>query len=231
MAVGFFNRFINKNLEAFQNELIEKHVYEVENMYREMRGWRHDYSNQIQVMKIAFENGQYEKVRCYLDALGDNLSKVDTVIKTGNIMIDAILNSKISLAISKSISVNAKAIMPVECDINEVDLCAMLGNIMNNAIEGCLTQKNEGHRFIRIFIGQLKNNLYISVSNSYEGKLRKNGALYTTTKPDRSRHGFGLMRIDSIAKKYGGYVNRQSEEGAFVTEVILPLSHELNTKK
>lgn len=221
--MGLVNRILDKRVEAFQNELIRKHMDEVENMYREMRGWRHDYANQLQIMKIAFENGEYEKVQNYLCALGENLSSVDTVIKTGNIMVDAILNSKISLAKSKCISVNAKARMPEGCSINDVDLCAMLGNLLNNAIEGCLSQESESERFIRVFIGQLKNNLYITVSNSYSGKLQRKGAFYTTTKPDRLQHGFGLIRIDSIVKRYGGYVNRQSEEGAFVTEVILPL--------
>lgn len=223
--MGLVNKIIDRHLEAFQNELIEKHLEEVGNMYYEMRGWRHDYANQIQVMKIAFENGEYEKVRNYLNALDNNLANVDTVIKTGNIMVDAILNSIISLAKSKNISINAKANIPDECNINDVDLCAMLGNILNNAIEGCLTREKESERFIRIFIGQLKQNLYITVTNTYSGKLLKNGAIYTTTKANRQQHGFGLMRIDNIAKRHGGYVNRQSEEGAFVTEVILPLKH------
>ena len=98
-----------------------------------------------------------------------------------------------------------------------------IGNLLSNAIEGCLTLENPQERFIRIYIGKFKEQLYISVSNSYLGVRKKSGGKYATTKTETSSHGFGLLRVDSIAKKYNGYVNRQSEEGIFATEIMLPL--------
>ena len=73
-----------------------------------------------------------------------------------------------------------------------------------------------------MFLGVLKNQLYLSVSNSMAGAARKSGGKYASTKGTEG-HGYGLLRVDRIAEKYGGYVNRQSEEGAFATEVLLPL--------
>jgi sensor histidine kinase YesM len=64
--------------------------------------------------------------------------------------------------------------------------------------------------------------LYISVSNSVGGEIKKSGKVYFSTK-NSDFHGFGLMRIDRIAAKYDGYVNRQNEEGVFATEIMLPL--------
>ena len=68
----------------------------------------------------------------------------------------------------------------------------------------------------------MKQQLYICVTNSVGGAVKKVGKTYLSTK-DNHTHGFGLMRIDRLAEKNNGYVNRQNEEGAFATEVMLPL--------
>ncbi len=88
----------SRKIAAYQQELIKTHYAEVETMYRKMRGWRHDYRNHIQTMKSYAQNGDLEAIKSYLDDLDQDLRTVDTVIKTGNPMTDAILNSKISLA-------------------------------------------------------------------------------------------------------------------------------------
>ena len=93
-----FEKLIAKKVAAFENELLEKYYLEVDNMYRRMRGWRHDYRHHIQTMKVHMANGEYEEIGAYLDMLDDDLTNVETVIKTGNRMADAILNSKLSLA-------------------------------------------------------------------------------------------------------------------------------------
>lgn len=213
---------IDKRIAAFQNDLMGKHIIEVENIYRQMRGWRHDYHNHIQAVKAHLRFEQYAEIGTYLDKLETDLTSVDTVIKTGNVMVDAILNSKISLAASKKININAKAIVPKELSVSEIDLCIIIGNLLDNATEACLKSPNEADRFIRIYIDVLKNQLYISVSNAVGGSVKKNGASYLSTK-NKEGHGFGLMRIDKIAEKYGGFINRQNEEGVFATEIMLPL--------
>lgn len=88
--MGFFSRQIDKRIAAYQRELIETHYQEVENMYRQMRGWRHDYRNHIQLMKVLAANGDMEGIREYLDELDSDLNRVDTVVKTGNAMADAV---------------------------------------------------------------------------------------------------------------------------------------------
>ena len=215
-----FGKAIDRRIAAYQNDLIAKHCDEVDNIYRTMRGWRHDYHNHIQAMLALTDNT--EELRQYLWKLNDDLTTVDTVLKTGNVMVDAILNSKLSLIKSRNIAVNAKATVPAELKISEIDLCAIIGNLLDNAMEACLRQEDKANRFIRVYIGVLKQQLYICVTNSMDGKAKRLGKAYLSSKGSDA-HGFGLMRIDRLADKYGGYVNRQSEEGAFATEVMLPL--------
>lgn len=216
------SRKAERRMAAYQQDLMEKHCEEVENMYRQTRGWRHDYRNHIQTMKAYLSMGRYEELAEYLDQLDMDLSQVDTVVKTGNVMVDAVLNSKISVARAKQIAVDAKARVPQHMSIAEVDLCVILGNLLDNAIEACMGIEEESQRFIRIYIDVLQGQLYLYVLNATAGKLKRRGNSYLSTKDSRE-HGYGLMRMDRVVEKYHGYLDRQDEEGVFATEVLLPL--------
>lgn len=216
-----FIRLLELRIAAYQNDLMEKHCEEVENMYRQMRGWRHDYKHHIQTMKAHLMLEQYRELDDYLSELDTDLTEVDTVLRTGNVRIDAVLNSKLAVAKEKGIRVNAKAIVPDQLKVKEVDLCVIVGNLLDNAMEACGGTAKE-KQFIRVYIEALKEQLYIYVSNSMADHIIKAGERYLTTK--NGNHGFGLMRIDRVVKKYNGYINRQHEEGIFATEIMLPLS-------
>lgn len=213
-------KVVERRIGRFQNDLVNRHYDEVETMYRKMRGWRHDYHNHIQVMKAHMSLKQYEQATLYLDKLEEDLATVDTVLKTGNVMVDAILNSKLTMIKEKNIQVDATAAVPQDIEISGIDLSVLIGNLLDNAMEACMQVKEE-ERFIRIYIDIIKKQLYISVTNSMNGKAKRIGGSFLSAK--QGNHGFGLQRIDSIAEKYKGYVNRQSENGVFATEVMLPL--------
>ena len=218
--MGLLDKRIDRRIAAYQRELIETHYAEVENMYRQIRGWRHDYRNHIQAMKAHAAGGDMDAVKRYLDELDTDLSTVDTVIKTGNPMTDAILNSKISLARSKGIEVRADAHIPVKLRLSEMDLCCIIGNLFDNAIEASLALPEE-QRLIRVYMDMKGSQLYISFTNFTAGKkLSKLAGRFATTKGDG--HGFGLVRIDAIVERLGGYLSRNSEDGAFTTEILLP---------
>ena len=214
------NKKIEKQIERYQRELIDTHYQEVENMYKKMRGWRHDYRNHIQTMKVLAEKGNLEAIKEYLNKLDEDLATVDTVVKTGNAMADAILNSKISLAKSKGINVKVDAHVPVKLKMSELDLCVILGNLFDNAIEASLPLP-ENERLIRVYMVMKNTQLYISFTNFTASKKQiKEANLFKTTKVDG--HGFGLVRIDSIIEKLDGYLSRNSEDGAFTTEILIP---------
>ncbi|HIT33071.1 MAG TPA: GHKL domain-containing protein [Candidatus Faecousia intestinigallinarum] len=218
--MGLLSKKIDRRLAAYQQDLMETHYAEVDNMYRQMRAWRHDYRSHIQTMKAHAASGDWEAVRRYLDSLETELNTVDTVLKTGNPMTDAILNSKISLAKSKDIAVSADAHIPVKLGLSELDLCCVLGNLFDNAIEASLRLPPE-QRLIRVYMDMKNTQLYISFTNFTAGKkLTKLGGRFRSTKG--AGHGFGLMRMDAIVERLDGYISRNSEDGAFTTEILLP---------
>lgn len=216
----FLNKKINEQIADYQHELIETHYREVDNMYQQIRGWRHDYRNHIQTMKAYAANGDLEAINKYLDLLDEDLTTVDTVIKTGNPMTDAILNSKISLAKAKGINVVADAHIPVKLKSSEIDLCCIIGNLFDNAIDASM-KLPEDQRMIRVYMDMKNTQLYISFTNFTAGKkMNKVGKLFRSTKGEG--HGFGLVRIDAIVERNEGYISRNSEDGAFTTEILLP---------
>lgn len=221
MWLFFMPWFVNRKISRFQNELVNRHYDEVETMYRKMRGWRHDYHNHIQVLKAHIDLKEYEQADKYLDMLAEDLTTVDTVLKTGNVMVDAILNSKLAMIKERNIQMDVTAVVPQEVGISGVDLSVLIGNLLDNAMEACMRVEKKEDRFIRIYIDIVKKQLYISVINSMEGQAERSGAQYLSSKGEL--HGFGILRIDSIVSKYHGYINRQSEQGVFATEVMLPL--------
>lgn len=152
----------DRAIAAYQRELVDTHYREVENMYRQMRMWRHDYRNHLQTMKA-----------------------LDTPIKSGNAMADAILSSKMSLAQAHGIDVRVDAHIPIKLRISELDLCCVFGNLFDNAIEA-----NDGlpeaDRMIRVYMDMKGTQLYISFTNaSSGGKQRKVGG--ASAPPNQTR--------------------------------------------
>jgi len=173
-----------------------------------------------EMMKVLAANGDMDALKVYLDELDTDLNTVDTVVKTGNPMADAILNSKISLARSRNIPTQVDAHIPVKLKMSELDLCCIIGNLFDNAIEASVKLPEE-QRLIRVYMDMKSTQLYISFTNfTADKKLKKEGRLFRSTKGEG--HGFGLVRIDAIVERLDGYISRNSEDGAFTTEILLP---------
>jgi len=217
----FISKLIDKRIAAYQDRLIETHFNEVETMHKQMSGWTHDYRNHLQTMKIFAQEGDLQSVLNYLDELGRDLQEAGpNQLRTGNKMCDTILNSKIALAEANNIKVTAEANIAIELSISQIDLCIIIGNLMDNAIEACMDLSEE-ERVIRIYMEMKGTQLYMSFTNTSAGKRSKKIAgRFATTKGEG--HGFGLVRVDNIVERHSGYISRNSEEGAYSTEIMLP---------
>jgi two-component system, LytTR family, sensor histidine kinase AgrC len=221
MNFSYIRKSYEDRVNEYQYKVIGQQVNEVQNIYQTMRGWRHDYHNHMQTLKAHLAMNNYDLAGEYLNELENDLDSIDLLIKTGNMNLDAILNSKISLAKTKEIKIHCKANVPGALIISDIDLCVLIGNLLDNAVEACEEIKEGEDKFMRIYIGLFKQQFYISVTNSTNEIIRKIDADYITKK--RGNHGHGLKRIDIIVNKYHGFINRKNEPGVFVTEIMLPL--------
>ena len=205
----------------YQNKLMKQQIEEIENMYLTMREWRHDYHNHLQSLKGFLKLGQYDQIENYLKDLETDLESIDTLYHSGNIQVDAILNAKLAIAEKNQIQIRCDAQVPPALHVSELDLCVMIGNLLDNAIESCKKIEDPQKRFIRIYLDIMKQQLYISVTNATGESVRVRTDAYFTQK--RGDHGHGLRRVDQVVQKYEGYLNRQNEPGVFATEILLPL--------
>ena len=212
-------RSYEQQLQEYQNKVFDRQVQEVEHMYTTMRAWRHDYHNHLQNLKAKLRKAEVEESLGYLNELEQELDDIRQLVETGNANMDAILNSKLSLALAQGIDIHVKASVPESIPFQDTDMCALLGNLTDNAVEACAKVKEQP--FLRLYIGLYKGQLYISCTNATSEVVRKLDADYVTRK--RGNHGHGLKRMDLIVEKYDGFIQRKNEPGVFTTEIMLPL--------
>ena len=133
----------DRRLSDFQDSVLRKQRDEVQNIYQTMRAWRHDYHNHMQSIKALIEMDKMKELSEYLDNLEKDLDSIDIAIRTGNVGLDAILSSKVSIARKNDIEVNCTANVPQDLTVSDVHLCAIVGNLMDNAIEACEKMKKD----------------------------------------------------------------------------------------
>ncbi len=222
MLLLFFNERRNeKKLSEYEEKLVASQLDEMNQLYMTMRGWRHDYHNHMQKIRAHLALGEYDQVQEYINLMETELDAVDIRYKSGNTGVDAMLNSKLTLAEKKGLRIKCDAELPKKLSCNPVDLCVLLGNLIDNAIEACEKMDPSQDRFIRIYMCVRKKQFYLSVSNATSEVIRKLDKEYITNK--RGNHGNGLRRINKVVEKNNGFINRQNEPGVFATEVMLPL--------
>lgn len=214
-------RFGDRKYLNYQVAVMARQVEEVNEIYMTMRGWRHDYHNHLQKLKAHLAMGQVEEAERYLNELEGDLDAIKVKYTTGNISLDAILNSKLSIAEKERIHINCKAEAGENMAVGDIDLCVIMGNLIDNAVESCRKMPEDAERFLRIYLCIRKRQLYIAVTNSTDEIIRKLDAEYISNK--RGDHGHGLKRIDLVVEKYSGYIRRANEPGVFSTEIMLPL--------
>ena len=205
-------------LVEYQTEQSEKHLNEERSIHKEMRGYKHDFHHHLQALKGQLEAGEVDRALAYIEQLDNQLMNVDTLLKTGNVSLDAILSAKIAQAKAENIAVTVKANVPDALTISDLELSIIIGNLLDNAIEACRTVT--GERFIRIFISMKGTMLYFSMLNAAGAKKKKTGSLFATHKD--GVHGFGLRRAEAILEEHGGWVKYNSEDGAFTSEFLVP---------
>ena len=171
------------------------------------------------VLSLAqLEAGQVERAIAYLEQLDRSLQTVDTLLKTGNVTVDAILSAKLAQARAAGIAVTAEANLPPELSLTDLELSIVIGNLLDNAIEGC--RSAAGEKFLRLSLRMKGDMLYFYLLNSAGKKQKKVGSLFRTGKT--GAHGFGLHRAEAIVKQHGGWVKYNSEDGAFTSEFLVP---------
>ena len=219
----FYKEKNNYKIVAIKNEMLIKEMREKEKLYEEVRKIHHDFTNHIICIEELLEQEKVESVKSYIGNLKDETVKTYSWIKTGNDVVDAILNQKRSEGKEKSISMDMKVNIPSDIKIKSSDLCTILGNALDNGIEANETIKDLDKRNIILNIKPYKDYLSIEISNPVSiNPIDEEGNL-ETTKVDKENHGLGIKSIKSTVEKYNGILNYEYNDGIFTLNIMVPV--------
>lgn len=205
-----------------QLSLQETSIKNLENAYNRTRNFRHDIKNHILTMNILAENGDIEEIKKYLKEMSGIIDESSYVRITGISAVDAILNEKLYEAQSRSITTNYDVMNMEKNSIKPVDMCIILSNALDNAIEANSSIEDPEKRYIKLKIYGDETFTVISVTNpTATDPVKISANSYKTTKKDAANHGFGLKSISSTAKKYEGEMLTKGEDGIFTLVIRL----------
>lgn len=180
---------------------------------------RHDMKNHIIVIEELAKIQDNDKILDYISNLYDKLGQAKVFSDTGIIAIDSVLNYKLTQAEKKGIDVTSEITIPNNLEFQSNDFVAILGNLLDNAIEA--TSKLNDNKYIKLHIKYNKGTVFIAVKNSFDGKLNIVGNEYKTTKDSDSLHGIGMKSIETTIKQYNGEMKVSHTNNEFFVKIII----------
>ena len=181
----------------------------------------HDLKHQIAVLRSEADT---EKKNVYLDRMEEEIKAYEAQNKTGNQVLDTVLTSKSLYCQQHDISLTSVVDGTLVNFMDEMDLCTLFGNALDNAIESVEKVQDLEKRLIHLSVARQKGFVHIRLENTYVGELKFEGDLPVTTKADSRNHGYGLKSIRQTAKKYGGSATVAVRGEWFELRVLLPLN-------
>ncbi len=179
----------------------------------------HDLKHQIIALKAGASGQDSEK---YLDQMLLDIKKYESSFSTGNKVLDAMLSAESMKCQARGIEFTAVADGSILGFMNPIDISALFGNALDNAIEGAEKVSNKEERLIHLSVDKQKSFVRIYVENRFVGKIKFRHNLPLTTKADTNFHGYGIKSMKSIAEKYGGSIQSQTEDGWFKLSILIP---------
>jgi hypothetical protein len=197
-----------------------EHLRQMNLKIEESSKLRHDFRHHLRTLVTLSEEGRKEELEHYIRGITEINEGTRLGRLTDNVELDALVQYYSNLAHSNDIRFRTRLRLPAKLNFPIVDLCGLLGNLLENAIEACQRQQT-GDRMIFI-AGRLKDGqLEFVVDNSFDGKLRTRGGRYLSSK--RSGFGLGVSSVLETVERYGGVINLYTDDRGFHAEFSLPL--------
>ena len=182
----------------------------------------HDLKHQITLLKMEANT---EKSTQYLEQMEKEIRSYEAQNKTGNKVLDAVLTTKSLYCQSKGIGLTCVADGTLLNGMAEMDISALFGNMLDNAIEGVEKIEAPEKRLIHVSVAEQKSFLRIRVENYCEEEIVFKDGMPQTTKKDKRFHGFGMKSIRSTVEKYGGSVTAGVRNCWFELRILIPMGN------
>uniref|UniRef100_N2ALR8 Sensor histidine kinase NatK C-terminal domain-containing protein n=1 Tax=Eubacterium plexicaudatum ASF492 TaxID=1235802 RepID=N2ALR8_9FIRM len=190
---------------------LNRYVEEAKTRYDETKSFRHDIKNHIAVVKNLLQSGKLEEAVSYMEDMDDMAEKMSFPCSTNNPVVDILVGNKLGIAKSMGINVDCSLLLPYPCSLRDIDICIILSNALDNAIQAVKRLDAGMEKYIHVS-GRIQGDfLMMEIENSFHGK----GAF---------KKGTGLSNVKKVAEKYGGAMSIEAQGNKFVLHVLLILS-------
>lgn len=215
--------FLERQKQASEQEisLYIRQAEEREEAYRKTNILRHDLKDHLIALSALLKEGRIQEAEIEIEKMLENNSlSRHGVAETGNLALDALINYKYEAAFSKGIQIKCLLDVPTELFVEGTDLCVILGNLLDNALEAAEKIPSEKDRWISLTVRLTKSVLVITVENPYTGTIRVDrlGKIQSSKIGD---HGIGLLSVERTAAKYDGEISIRYEKETFHVSVTL----------
>lgn len=210
---------MSSRLMVKEEELHQQYLDQTQKFITAARQFRHDMKAHIFCMQGLLEQKKYRELEEYLKQFGEStFLHFPFVSYCGDISVNTILNQKMRKAQEAEIPVAIDVQLSNSFTVQKMDLCTIISNLCDNAIEASLKAKNPQ---ISIDLSEKKGYLTLKVENSIDENILGNNPSLRTTKPDTNLHGLGVNIVREIAGRYGGSLDISCKDGKFTSFVLL----------
>lgn len=204
-----------------QNQVLETNYITVKESYESNAKLYHDMRNHMALLQRYLEDEKVPEAKEYLKKLSGERALYPASNYTGLETIDYILSQKKNKAVKNHIQMEIHAEYPKDCKINHVDLCTILTNLLDNAIEACMEQPEGEKRDIQVTIRRVHQFIIIRIANSSITPPKIRDGKLITTKRDAVMHGWGMKSVATAVEKYQGTLDYEYENQVVTVSAML----------
>jgi len=228
ILIYIFNKIVNVMTENArqkilikQNEYYEKQIEADRNYINHTRKIKHDMKNHMYAIKNMAKNNMSKDIITYTNDILGKIEGEKVYINTGNYLIDGILNVKFEEVKNQGIDFKYDVKIPEGIKLPEFEVITILGNLLDNAIEGVKSIKD--NRYIEVFISYKDSNLLIKIVNTFDGLVIKDNKGFVSRKEEKTYHGIGLENVREQVEKSNGYMNIDTGNCMFTVDLFINL--------
>lgn len=210
--------------------LEERERYAIENYKsiqmteNETKHIRHEIRHHTSMIYDLIKNNELEKAKDYIENVLGEIDRMPVSQYSNNMVINAVVTNYLNRARANGITTECEIRVPEMLNVRDEDLCILLTNVLENALEACEKINKTSERYIRLKINADSRLFYVNCSNSADGIVQSNETgNFETSKKDKNIHGYGIAAINRVAQRYYGKVQTDSLEGNFSVQIILQI--------
>lgn len=228
IAFGLFaTYFVTENrkekmklaVSEMRTQLLEQQYKEMSDIYTENAKLYHDLNNHLTVLYQLLEDEKTSEAKRYVAKISEPIKNLSRVVWTGEDVIDVVINSKLQRMKDKEIRVEVNIEFPHNTNLLPNDMCTLLANLLDNAIEATEKERKKGN--ISLTIRRINHFLMIRIVNPCDKEDNDDIKYLETAKQNKSLHGWGLQSVRSVVEKYDGTMKCKIENHEFVVTIML----------